>query len=128
MPLVPPAGILDPRIMVTFRRRYNCDLIIQAPSDASDGQGGGTRTWAPFVGPVNGEVLGAVEALSSVEKEGQAAAGETSSHAVWIDYVAGVDATMRILLGTRTFDIVSVTDINAQHLMLQIMVLERFRK
>lgn len=128
MPLVPPAGVLDPRIMVTLRRRYNCDLIIQAPSDASDGQGGSTRTWAPFVGPPNGELLGAVEALSSVEKEGQAAAGETSSHLVSFDYVAGVDATMRILFGTRIFDIVSVTDVNEQHLLQQVMVLERFRK
>lgn len=128
MPLTPAKPALNPRLIQHFKRRFNCDFIIQVPTDVPDGAGGSTRNWAPWVGPANGEVLGALYELSALEREQQGAAGEATTHQLLIAYVAGVDATMRVLYGTRIFDIGHVIDYGEQHLLLELECIERFRK
>jgi len=134
MPITPAQPILDPRIMDHLSRRFNCDLIIQAPTAAADGQGGMTRTWAGWAGipaaggGAQGECLGAIHQLSGQEREAMGALGELSTHEIEIAYVAGADSTLRVLYGTRIFDVLSVDDYGEQHLLVGLLVAERFRK
>jgi SPP1 family predicted phage head-tail adaptor len=135
MPLTPDAPILDPRLIGHFQRRFfNCDFVLQAPTDAADGQGGKTRTWAGWAGipatgaGVQGECLGAIHQLSGQEREAMGALGELSTHAIEIAYVAGLDSTLRVTYGARVFDVLSVDDHGEQHLLVGLFVAERFRK
>lgn len=130
MPLTPDAPILDPRLIDHFRRRFfNCDFILQAPIDVSDGQGGKTRTWPVWTGgPANGEVLGSFHQLTGFEREALGTLGELATHELVIAYVAGVDPTMRVLYGARIFDVLNVDDYGEQHLLQGLYVAERFRK
>ncbi len=135
MPLTPDAPILDPRLIDHFQRRFfNCDFVVQAPTDAADGQGGSTRTWAGWTGiPAGannavGECLGAIHQLTGLEREALGTIGELATHEINVAYAAGLDPTMRVLYGARAFDVLNVDDYAQQHLLLGLYVAERFRK
>lgn len=124
MPLTPPAPILDPRLGALLARRMNCDLFLQEAVLVDDGSGGKTKTW-----PASGagiETLGAIEGLSGQEKLAEGGADSAVTHRILIPYQAGVKPTMRVAYGGRRFDVHSVIDYSEQHLILELMVEERF--
>ena len=124
MPLTPAAPILNPRLLDHFKRRFNCDFIIQHRTNADDGQGGTTPDWT--IGPI--EWLGAIHALSNNERLALGAATETTTHELSGGYQPAIDVTMRVLYGTRIFDIQGIDDPGEQHLLTLLLVQERFRK
>ncbi|MFA5313219.1 MAG: phage head closure protein [Methanomassiliicoccales archaeon] len=80
-------------------------ITIQSPTRTSDGAGGWSVVWGTFstmcasIEPVSGR-----EPYSAQQLQGHV------SHKVRIRYLAGVTHGMRVLYGTRTFDIQAVID------------------
>jgi SPP1 family predicted phage head-tail adaptor len=115
--------MLDPRLLGLFSRTMNCRLLLQLPVDTDDGQGGKTRTWTAVY-----SVIGSVEGLAGSERAAEGGVGQAETHEILVPYQTGVDPTMRVRYGTRTFDIHTVTDYSEQHLLLSLMCEEQFRK
>jgi head-tail adaptor len=127
-PVVAEPPILDARLINQLRRRFNCDFIIQKPQDAS-----AARTWlgwsSGLVATTSADhALGTIQSLTAIEREATGAIGTNSTHMLFIAFVAGILPTMRVLYGTRVFNIHGTTDYGEQHLLLQLDVEERFRK
>lgn len=97
----------------------NKRITIQTKTSVADGIGGFNDTVATFcetwagIWPVSGK-----EIVSNQQLVGQV------SHRVRIRYRSGVTSAMKILYGTRTFNISSVVDPNEAHEWLDLICLE----
>jgi SPP1 family predicted phage head-tail adaptor len=119
----PARAVLDPRLLGHFARRFNCRLLLQSLVELDDGQGGKTRTFSNTF-----DVLGSIEGLAGTERAAEGGIGQAETHEILIPFQTGVDPTMRVRYGTRTFDIHTVTDYSEQHVLLSLMCEEQFRK
>ena len=98
----------------------NRRVIIQSVTRTSDGQGGYTEVWATFA-----TVWASIVPMKGYEKF-QAAKLETPvSHKMMMRYRSGVTTAMRILWGTRVFDIKEVLNMNEDNSFLQIIAIEK---
>lgn len=98
--------------------RHN--VTIQQLTEADDNQGGYTSTWTTFataaatVAPVKGEEMLEHKKLES-----------TITHKIFIRYISGVTAKMRIVFGSRTFEIVGAPrNFDERDVYLEIMATE----
>ena len=80
----------------TLRHR----IIIQSGTEARDAYGAVTVTWGTFA-----TVWARVEPLSGKETYVAQTIKAETAHKITIRYLSGVLAKMRVLFGTRTFDI-----------------------
>jgi len=94
-------------------------ITIQTPSETSDGIGGMTTTWSTFkkiwaaIWPLRGaEYLAAMQITSEI------------THKIRIRYLSGVTPKMRILFGTRYFDIQSIINPDERNIYLELMCRE----
>lgn len=95
-------------------------LMLDAPVETPDGQGGVTRAWGLVA-----EVWGAVLPRSGGEGEDAARFAGRVAHIVWLRHRPGVVPGMRVRLGPRVFEIASVIDIDERHRWLKLDVVER---
>lgn len=97
-------------------------VTIQAPTQGQSGTGAPTQTWATLA---NGANLFA-EILEEAGRE-QIQAGQVNPQrpvTVRIRYLAGVTAQQRVLYGSRTFQIMSVVNVNERSRELELTCLE----
>lgn len=86
-------------------------VVIQQRSEVVDATYGGvTQTWTTFA-----TVNASVESLSGREFLAAQAAQSEASVQFMMRYVAGVDARMRILYGSKYHNIVNITDVEERH-------------
>ncbi len=78
---------------------------LEAPVDLSDGAGGRQRTWQD-VGPV----WGAVTPISGREVRRYDRLGSEITHSIVVRYRTDINAAMRLVSGSRTFQILAVLD------------------
>lgn len=95
-------------------------MQLEAPVRTDDGAGGAAVSWA-----LEAEVWGAMRPLAGSEiVDADRLAGRVT-HEIWIRYRAGVTPQMRLVLGTRPFDIRTVLDEEERHRWLRCLVEER---
>lgn len=92
---------------------------IQEPVDAQNGLGEMIRAWSTVA-----TVWAAVEPLRGREFFDAEQVQAEISHRVRLRYRPGVDATMRVLFGSRVFQIQSVIDVDERRRELQLMCRE----
>lgn len=98
-----------------FRRK----IIIQEPSESKDAEGIVTVTWVDLA-----TVWAAVEPLRGRELFSAQAVTAEPITKIRIRYRSGVRPSMRVVYGTRIFDIQSVVDTGDRHRELQLMCRE----
>jgi len=94
-------------------------LTIQQRSTAQDSYGQPLTAWADVA-----TVWGAVEPLNGRELLAAEAVQSEITHQVVMRYRPGITAKMRVLYGSRVFDIQNVLDENERHRMLTLLCLE----
>jgi len=95
-------------------------VIVQSCAKTTDGQGGFTEAWSTFL-----TVWCSIEPVKGYEKF-QAAQMETPiSHKIMMRYQNGITTAMRILWGTRIFDIKEVINIDEDNAFLRITAIEK---
>jgi len=77
-------------------------VTIQTPTETQNAVGEVTRSWAAFT---DGVVWAAVEPMNGREILMAQQMTSTATTKVTIRYLAGVTSKMRVLFGTRTFEI-----------------------
>ncbi len=94
-------------------------LTIQSKTETADGIGGFSEAWGTFA-----NVWGAVWPTSAKELvQNQQLQGQVT-HRVRIRYLAGVTTSMRILLGARVLNILSIVNPNEAGELLDLVCLE----
>jgi len=78
-------------------------ITLEAPAESQGSDGSVTRTWAPFA-----TVWASVEPLLGREYFDAQREQADVSHRVRMRYLAGVTHNMRVVLGSRVFEIESV--------------------
>lgn len=96
MPAYPAIGSLTQRVTVQ-----------QEGASSADGGGGYTQTWTTFAASVPARI----EAAQAREEVLGQKLAEVVTHAVTIRWLDGVTAGMRLLFGTRAFNIRGVIDL-----------------
>ena len=102
---------------------YRHKVALDNPTVAPDGHGGYTQTYAPADPPV---VDASIEAASVRDLE-RATAGTvvaSATHLVRMRYHAGVSARTRITFRGRTFEVLSVTDVDQRNVALILVCAE----
>ena len=101
--------------------RLRHQVRIQTPTKDTS-PGAGDITWSDYA-----TVWAAVEPLRGNEFfTAQQVNAEVTGRVV-IRYLSGITPEVRVLFGTRTFEILSVIDVDERHEELQLMVKERVR-
>jgi len=90
----------DSKLTAAILRRK---IAIQQPQRSSDGQGGYTKSWSNFAC-----VFAGIESLSGFEKTVSFKVQSKITHRITIRYIAGVNSSMRVVMGTRSFNIMAV--------------------
>jgi SPP1 family predicted phage head-tail adaptor len=94
-------------------------VTIQSPQNANTGLGY-EQTWVDFAA----NIRAGVEPLVGREYFSAGQTQTTVSHRIRIRYVAGVKASMRVVMGSRIFNIKDVIDPQERHRELQLMAEE----
>jgi len=82
-------------------------ITIQSPAEVSDGRGGVSRTW-----DTHAKAYAAIEPLRSEDVFDQQAIATGAQVRIRTRGVSSVTTTMRVLFGTRVYEIVGVVDID----------------
>ena len=94
-------------------------ITIQAITEASDGAGGFTASWADFT-----QAWCSIRPLKGYERF-QAGQKETPvTHKIKMRYQAGITTKHRILYGTRVFNIKEILNVEERNITLEILALE----
>ena len=80
-------------------------LVLEAPQDAPDGQGGATRTWQEVAA-----LWARIEPVSVASREQAGAEVGIITHRIWLGCRDGVQAGLRFRKGNRVFRIKLVHD------------------
>lgn len=80
--------------------RLRNKVAIQQPVRISDGAGGYTQSWEDFA-----VVSAEIEPFSGRERFSSFQLKSEVSHKITIRYIAGINSDMRIMLGSREFNI-----------------------
>lgn len=94
-------------------------VAIQSVTRVKDGQGGSTESWAD--GPT---VWAQVTPLNGYERMRAMQLAAPVTHKLLIRYRAGLSTKNRLRLGTRTFDIKEVIDLENRHAWMQVICVE----
>jgi SPP1 family predicted phage head-tail adaptor len=94
-------------------------VSIESYTETRDSFGGVSNTWAEF-----SKAYANIVPLSGKEKYVSAEKYATSTHQITIRYLDGVDPKMRVVYGTRMFEIVSVINTGERDKMMQLIVEE----
>ncbi|MEL7544086.1 MAG: phage head closure protein [Pseudomonadota bacterium] len=97
-------------------------LTIETRDVASDGAGGEIATWVE-----GATVWGQVTPLSGVEFLRQDRLSSTLTHRIRLRFRNDVTAAMRLRLGPRIFEILSVRDVNERHRWLECLCEEKYQ-
>lgn len=100
--------------------KLNKRVAVQAVSTVSDGQGGGTESWATET-----TVSAAIEPTKAWEKFQAGQFQTPATHKVTIRYLSGLTTKKRLLYGTRVMAIKEVIDVNEQHAFMELKVIEQ---
>lgn len=95
-------------------------ITFQQESLTPDGMGGSTKTWTSL-----GTVSAQVEPLSGKEFFQAQQIQSSVTHKVTMRYRANTIPSLRILFGTRTFDVNAVLDPEERHIQLILLCTER---
>jgi SPP1 family predicted phage head-tail adaptor len=96
---------------------------IQQLTEVSDSFGGaGTQQWATIAG---GTVWAAVEPASVREYVTAQQMAAEATTTIRMRYHAGVKPKMRVLYGSRVFDIQGIMDVDERHIELRLICIER---
>lgn len=108
----------------TTSSRLRHRLTLQQESRTPDGDGGYARSWSDVADvwaeiiPLSGNAVYGKETTVAAQLQAEI------SHRVLLRYRAGVTAGMRLLFGTRAFNIVSVANRNEESEVLELLVIE----
>ncbi len=91
--LSPAAGTLDQRV------------VFQSATEAQGSDGALAKTWATFA-----TLWANIEPANGTERWQTDQVSADVSHRITVHYTSGITAQMRITLGSRTFDILSVVN------------------
>ena len=94
-------------------------ITLEAPVESQGSDGSVTRTWAPFAA-----VWASVEPLLGREYFDAQREQADVSHRVRMRYLAGVTHNMRVVLGSRVFEIESVLNAGERNRELVLMCRE----
>ena len=97
--------------------RHRC--WIQEPTHTPDGHGGTTPSWGTVT-----ICWGALEPLKGREWIESGLENSEITAKFRMRYFAGIDPTMQLYFGSRTFEIVSVIDPDERHKELELMLKE----
>lgn len=98
-------------------------LVLQRRNPVADGGGG--EDGDPWAAPnVVATVWGAVEPLSGAERLSAMRLEGQVTHKITIRYRSGVDSDMRIVMGTRSFNIRAVMDVGERRRYLELLCQE----
>lgn len=100
-------------------RSLNRRVTIQSRTISQDAEGVPTETWANLA-----TVWAAVEPISGREYFQAATVQSEVTARIRIRYRSGIVSNMRVLYGSRVFEIVSVIDYQEEHRELQLMCKE----
>ena len=84
-------------------------IAIQSAARASDDGGGFTEPWSTITG---GDVWAEIEPASSHEVYAAGQLQHRITHKLRLRYLAGVTTAMRVLVGTRPFNIRSIRNVD----------------
>lgn len=94
-------------------------VTIQQQSSTQDGYGEQVNTWSNLK-----TVWASVEPLQGRERfAAQQVQTETTTR-IKMRYLAGIESKMRVAYGTKTYDIMSVIDLEERHIVLHLMCME----
>lgn len=99
-----------------MRHRLTLSQAVSTP----DGGGGATVTWSPA-----GDLWASISPIGGGESIDADGLKGRITHEVWVRFQAGLGPQMRFVLGSRTFDIRSVTDVDEAHRFQRCLVEER---
>jgi len=94
-------------------------IIFQQKTNVSDGMGSSYEKWSTFA--TRWAAIWPVKAMERIEN---AQEGQETTHRIKIRYLAGVTAQMRVLYGSRTFEINSVINPDEANRELEILATE----
>lgn len=94
-------------------------ISLQVPQDGSDGQGGAVRSWATAM-----TVWALIEPVSARELWQVQEVQARITHQIRIRYQHGITATMRVLYGSRTFNIRAVLNAEERNIYLDLLAEE----
>lgn len=94
-------------------------IEIQSRTLVDDGSLGKTETWAKFA-----VVYAAIWPRSAKEAFNSAQLVQETTHRIRIRYLSGLDSSMRIVFGSRTFEIIGITNPNERGELLDILCRE----
>jgi len=101
----------------TYRHRIT---LRESTATGRDAAGGEILTWSDVA-----TVWAAVEPISGREYFAAQQVNAETTHRIKMRYRPGVHSKMRVLFGSRTFDIESVIDPEERHVELHLMCVER---
>lgn len=101
------------RHLVTIQRR-----VVGSPQATSTGQP--DETWTAFLTDIHASI----EPISGREYFAQRQVQGEVTHRVRLRYRAGITSAMRVVFGSRVFDIASVIDFEERNIELQLMCVE----
>lgn len=94
-------------------------LILESASRTPDGGGGAAETWTTVA-----QVWGRVEPTGGTEIADADGLAGRISHAITLRYRAGVTPAMRLVSGSRRFEIMAVIDIDERNRWLKCLCVE----
>jgi SPP1 family predicted phage head-tail adaptor len=94
-------------------------VSIEDYTETTDSLGGVSNTWAEF-----SKAYANIVPLSGNEKYVSAEKHATATHQITIRYLSGVNPKMRVVYGSRVFEIVSVINTGTRDKMMQLIVEE----
>ena len=101
-------------------RRLRHRLTLEAASRAPDGGGGATETWNAIA-----QAWGHIRPVGGVETVDADGLVSRVSHEITLRYRADIAPAMRLVSGSRRFEIIAVMDIEEVHRWLKCLCVER---
>lgn len=101
-------------------KNFKQSIEFQVPSFVDNDTGGAVETWTTFL-----TAFASVSPKSTRERFFADRVEPLTSHTVRMRYAEGLTTSMRILFGTRIFEIKSIIDVEEENEFLEIMADER---
>lgn len=101
--------------------RYRYAATVQRRTGERDDSGGLLDNWIAFA-----SVRLGLEPLRGREFNSAGRVSAETTHLIYMRYLTGLTPDMRILFGTRIFDIQAIIDIDERHRDFEITAIERF--
>jgi len=100
--------------------RLNRRLDIETPQSVSDGVGGAIITWLPV-----GTIWASLKPHHNIETPNAEKVTAQTTHTITIRYRSDLMPDMRFVLGVRTFEIISIINVQEQNFWLECLCVEK---